>query len=209
MPGANSSERVASRFGEYVVAAYCDAARVPHAQWLIKLLEDTVRQSGRLAPGFQMDFGWVPLSLHLHAGELVICEPDFEDPSLVRLNPNITRSLSVQSDLLDVARAVGVRPTFSRYDQAVFVDANAWNASVVNLSRLRTVTQHDSGWLALAEGNLIAERFEQIRVCDLLTRKRAWLSATAPPPGTVVKFRGDEIDGVGMDASRANTPRRR
>lgn len=178
-----------------LVAVTCDESAVRHAEWLLGKLEGMVQSGLRLQGGATISFGWVPLTLQqLHEDEFAVCAPDFRNlPNVTR---DLTTSLLVNAEQLSLTRTARVQPTFSTYDQVLFVACEAWSASKVTLSRFRDRSALDSGWTALptmGEGT----SFDRVRVYEILDRKRGWMQALALPAGYVVDFDGDELAAIG------------
>ncbi|POA16065.1 hypothetical protein C1886_26120, partial [Pseudomonas sp. FW300-N1A1] len=89
--------------------------------------------------GATFQFGWAPLLLRERAGDLVLCEPDFDDPSR-GWRADVTTTLVVQADMMNVVRTYGAAPVASTYEQTLLVDVGAWTAPVVRMTRVRIDT---------------------------------------------------------------------
>ena len=185
--------------GRNVVVA-CDASAQASAAWLLDVIPKLVAQGLRLEDGATFQCGWAPLTLRERAGDLVVCEPEFEDLSRGE-RADVTTTLLVQAEMLDTTRAVGSEPIVPTYRQVLFVDVGAWTARAVTMTRIRAQTPSDSGWLVVPEG-MDSSHTEVARVHELVAKKRAWLAPMALPRGYVIHLVGSRIAAIGTPPGR-------
>lgn len=193
---------IARTISGVTVAASCSEEAARQAEWFLNQVEEMTRRGLVLRDGAAIDFGWVELTLRKEADALVVCQPDFRAPLPLPLTTDITHALQVQGEQLSVARTVGVRPVFAKHRQVVLVAEAAWTAKRVMLSRFRAITAEDSGWTALAKD--VQGPTRQVKLYELLEKKRGWLQALALPPGYVVELNNDAIAAVGKPAPSAH-----
>ncbi|MDI1484471.1 hypothetical protein [Polyangium sp. y55x31] len=190
---------VTAQVGGETVVARCAPEQALEARTMIE------RGFGPLAgrkPGLEgavVVFGWAAYRLERREGQLLVCEPDFdEDPRQFR--PDVTASLRVVARQVGLVKMLGVKPEGCRFDDKILADRAALRAREVVLHRTGPAKGGDAGWYmgrADAKGKPPAEELAGFMSCGLvrLGRERL-LDVLVLPVGFVARFDGDTLLGI-------------
>lgn len=196
---------VTAEIARETVVARCAPEQALEARTMIE------RGFGPLAgrkPGLEgavVVFGWAAYRLERREGQLVVCEPDFdEDPR--RFRPDVTASLRVVARQVGLVKMLGVKPEGCRFDDKIVADRAALRAREVYLHRTGPAKGGDSGWYmgrADAKGKPSAEELAGFLSCGLvrLGRERL-LDVLALPVGYIARFEGDTLMGIADGRNR-------
>ncbi|TKC97263.1 hypothetical protein [Polyangium fumosum] len=199
------SIEVSAGIGGTTVVARCASEQALEARTMIE------RGFGPLAgrkPGLEgavVVFGWAAYRLERREGQLLVCEPDFdEDPR--RFRPDVTASLRVVARQVGLVKMLGIKPEGCRFDDKIVADRAALHAPAVYLHRTGTAKGGDSGWYmgrAEAKEKPSPEELAGFMSCGLvrLGRERL-LDVLALPVGYIARFDGDTLLGIADARSR-------
>ena len=151
-----------------------------------------------LCDGSIIQFGWSRLVLKGELDELRVCEPDFDCPGDVL--PYVDETLRIAVAQAAVLGRVGTQGVDARFDTRLIAAKGALDEDRIYLERSEPTSEEDSGWyIGPADGpkrELAADDLEQLYVSQLVSLRRDVLSVLALPPGYLVVFDGELIDGI-------------
>jgi tetratricopeptide (TPR) repeat protein len=202
-PSEHALKEFRATIGSRPVVVRAEADLERQARRLLDLLIQRHPGDTALGDGTAIEFGGIPLILHLAGDELVVHEPDFKRDPLRDVVPGAARVLRTVSEQEAVAMRAGTEPLYAPLHARVRVAKAALRQCRRRLSRAPTADARDSGWsIGAVSGNDAAPDDETITttVSEIL-RVIPWLAkAMALPPGyrAVVSLR--EVESVETDA---------
>jgi len=191
-------ERLAVEMGAKTIIVRCDVALRPQAEWLLGYIRETFgSDGGQLRDGFKLQVGWSILSLREQNGKLVINEPNYYGDPFTECHDDISCTLRVQVEqnaILQLAEVDDAVPAL--FQDKVVLAKGCLDEKRVYLERTKNSPPGDSGWyIGPAAGGKRKPALEAIYVYDLLKERPALLQVLALPPGYLVVFDGDKIEG--------------
>jgi hypothetical protein len=191
-------ERLDVQIGANTITVCCDGVLRPQAEWLLEYIRKTFgADKGKLRDGFKLQVGWSILSLREQNGELVISEPNYYGDPFTEWHDDISCTLRVQTEqnaILKLAEVDDAVPAL--FHDKVVLAKGCLDEKRVYLERTKGSPPGDSGWYVgpTAAGKRTSA-LEAIHVYNLLKLRPALLRVLALPPGYLVVFDGDEIEG--------------
>ncbi|QGJ70648.1 Hypothetical protein PBC10988_23460 [Planctomycetales bacterium 10988] len=190
--------RFSTQIGEKTVAIHCQEDLGPFAEGLLAYLKETfMGHSDQLNDGYKIQFGWTLLKLQQQKGDLVLFEPNYQSDPFTEWRNEISTSLAVaaqQNEILKQTEAEGVPALFQ--DKIVMAQGSV-DEEKIYLYRSKAPSEGDSGWyiapVEMDEGE--EPEYEAMFVFELLQRRPALLKVLLLPPGYMVVFQGDQIEG--------------
>jgi hypothetical protein len=198
--------------GAYTIVLNCDHRLEQQAEWLLKTIGE-IHKTDPIQDGSTIEVGWSILVLVAsESGQLVVCEPDFDEDPLEKVVDDVTRTLYILAEQNYVITETHTEETaqIPRFDQTVVLKKGVLEEENIFLERSESDGENvdDSGWFIgnaedddIDENEEISEEdideeYEACYVYELLKKRPALLSVLGLPPGYVVVFNGDEIDAI-------------
>jgi hypothetical protein len=189
--------RLTTRIGSKLVAVNCQGALRPQCKWLLGYLRETFSPKvEQLRDGFKLQVGWSTLCLREQDGELLVCEPDYRGDPFTRWHDDITSTLTVQAQQNDILKQTGAEGVAALFQHKIVLANGCLAEQRIYLHRTKGSPPGDSGWYV---GPVTKSKdqpvYEAMYVYQLLQQRPALLQVLALPPGFMVIFDGDKIEG--------------
>jgi hypothetical protein len=191
-------ERLAAQIGAKTIIVRCDAALRPQAEWLLAYVRKTFGpDGGKLRDGFKLQVGWSILSLREQNGQLVISEPNYRGDPFTEWHDDISCTLRVQAEQNEILALAEVEEGVpALFQDKVVLAKGCLEEKRVYLERAKDPPPGDSGWyIGPVADDEQQPKLEAIYVYNLLKSRPALLQVLALPPGYIVVFDGDDIEG--------------
>ncbi|MDI1451192.1 hypothetical protein [Polyangium sp. 6x1] len=193
------SIEVTAEIGGETVVARCAPEQVLEARTMIERGFGPLKGRKPGLEGAVIVFGWAAFRLERREGQLLVCEPDFDD-SPRQFRPDVTTSLRVVARQVGLVKMLGVKPAGCRFDDKIVADRGALRARQVYLHRTGAAKGGESGWYmgcADAKGKPPAEELVGFMSSGLvrLGRERL-LDVLVLPVGCIARFDGDTLLGI-------------
>lgn len=183
--------RLEKAVGDVTVIANCDHALEAHGRWLLDRLAD----ADSFLKGAAVRVGWSRFTPKRDGNRIWVHEPDFELDPLRSTRNDISVSIGVLAQQIEVVRRVGVKPRDIFFAEAIQVQRGAFEDPDAVLERFETQNEAHSGWIAKPRGSDSGD-LETIAVFELLRTRREWLQVLSLPPRYMVVFHRGEIEGI-------------
>ena len=189
------------------VAIHCDDTLADPAANLLRAIERFATRLPELTDGVTIDFGGFT-SLRLRDlpganGDLIVCEPDFDDDPHQNFRDNITTSLAVVSSQAAWLHRLETRGEPARANTVVTWTDAALATGTFFLRRRTPVSDNDSGWHLGARDAAQASEIRSGLLHEWLRLRPESLPFLALPPGWIVLF----DDGSPIALFDGETPR--
>jgi len=183
--------------GESVLRLHCADSLAAHGQWALSQIANLIEASGAFSGDLRVAFGWSSLTLKRSGKEIHVFEPDFDRDPGRDLREDVSATLEVQAEMLDLVRQVGCQAEFATFDQTILVPSTWKPAANFELQRVavQPPDRSVSGWRVDAPDGSPAT--EQVLIAELLKRGRPILRALALPVGYSALFEHGRISTIG------------
>lgn len=177
---------------EVTLVANCEPSLQSHGRWLLDRLSET---RSWVVEGQPLQVGWSLFTPVRVGARIWVHEPDFEcDPERNTRN-EISVSVGILAQQIEVVRRAGVTPRDVYFADVMEVQQGALEATDAVLERFETANRGHSGWIAKPRGDDSGE-LRRIPVFELLRRRREWLQVLCLPPGYMAVFRRSDIEAI-------------
>ena len=126
-------------------------------------------------------------------------EPDYNSDSFTSVVDDLTRTLWVQAQQIDLLRKLGIEGDPARFSDKIVIAKSCLADCRVYLHRTDPAEVGDSGWF-IGSGSAGAERetgeYEALFVYQLLAARPAFMQALALPVNYMATFEGDRLELV-------------
>jgi hypothetical protein len=178
----------------------CDARFKSVGRTVLRSLTELAWKGPALHAGSTIQFGWSVLTLRPENGHLRICEPDYFGDALHDYRPTLDTTFEVILEQVEVLTAETAEGLDARFDQYVAGWPGALMANDIFLHRRQREGEDNTGWffgdlIGLEAGGDVGV-VENMRVFELLRRRRSIMKVLALPVGYTVVMRGTEIDSI-------------
>jgi hypothetical protein len=138
------------------------------------------------------------LTLKYRDSEILLCEPDFAGNPFSDVVEDVTRTLWVQTQQVDVLRKLGLEGTPARFQDTVVIAKGCLDEQDIFLQRQDTTEPGDSGWFIgrVKDTQEKAGDYEGVFVYQLLFARPSVMQMMALPPGYIVVFEWDRIGSI-------------
>ncbi len=184
--------------GSVTLIANCADELREQANWLLATIKKLHEQGTPLDDARRIQFGWALLTLKRRDGEIVLCEPNYAGNPFSDVVEDVTRTLWVQAQQVDVLRSLGLAGHPARFQDKVVIAKGCLDEPKIFLQRQDSVEPADSGWFIgrVVEAQAKEEDYEGIFVYQLLFARPALMQVMAIPPGYMVVFDGNRIESI-------------
>lgn len=184
--------------GSITLVTNCADELSDQVKWLLETINRLHEQGLPLEDKKRIQFGWTLLTLKRRDSEIVVCEPDYSGIPLSDVVEDVTRTLWVQAQQVDVLRKLGIEGSPARFQDKVVLARGCLDEPGVFLQRQEIQEPGDSGWFIgrVEEASDAGGEYEGLCVYQLLFRRPALLRVMALPPEFVVVFNGDRIESI-------------
>jgi hypothetical protein len=187
-----------AQIGTKTIFVNCDEDLRPQGEWLLAYLRKTFgNDPGPLRDGFKIQVGWSILCLRQQEAGLVVCEPNYRGNPFVEWHDDISCTLQVQMEQNELLEVLDVKEgAAALFQDKIVLAKGCLSEERIFLFRSKDAPAGDSGWyIGPTAGSEPAAANEAIHVYQLLKLRPALLQALALPPGSMVTFHGDGIEG--------------
>lgn len=183
--------RLEKAVGDVTVIANCDHALEAHGRWLVDRLAD----ADTFLRGEAVRVGWSLFTPKKEGARTWVHEPDFGTNPLQSTRNDISVSIGVLAQQIEVVRRVGVKPRDVFFAETMQVQGGALESPDAVLERFETQSAGNSGWIAKPRGADSGD-LKTIAIFELLRTRREWLQVLCVPPRYMAVFHGAEIEGI-------------
>lgn len=187
-----------AQIGPKTLIVKCDEENRDRGDWLLAYLQRSFRDKpGELRDGFKIQFGWSILSLRQQDAGLVICEPNYQGNPFAEWRDDISCTLRVQGEQLEILAVAEVEDGMpASFQDRIAFGKGCLSERRIFLFRSKDRPEGDSGWyIGLRDGPEQQPAYETMYVYELLRLRPALLQVLALPPEYMVTFDGDHIEG--------------
>ena len=184
--------------GSISLVVNCADELCDQGKWLLETIKRLHEQGLPLEDKKRIQFGWTLLTLKRRDSEIVLCEPDYAGNPFSDVVEDVTRTLWVQAQQVDVLRKLGLEGSPARFQDKVVIAKGCLDEPRVFLQRQGTQEPGDSGWFLghVQENQDTGGDYDSLYVYQLLFRRPTFLQVMALPPEYVVVFNGDQIESI-------------
>jgi hypothetical protein len=202
---------LAREIGDKTVMLQCRDDLEPQADGFLNYLKRTFGpQSEQLKPGFKIQFGWSMLCLRDRTPDLLLCEPNFRGNPFQEWSDDVSTTLTVLAEQAAFLRSIEFPASDSmitRFDGKIVFSKGCLSNQQIYLERIKVSTEGDSGWyIGPVPPSDNRPEYQAMRVYKLLDLRPAALAVLCLPPGFLVVFNGDRIEGIEGPGGKSQAP---
>ena len=193
---------LAREIGDKTVMLQCHDDLQPQANDMLGLLKrDFTPQSERLKHGFKIQYGFSMLCLMERTPDLLLCEPNFRGNPFLERSNDVSTTLTVLLQQVDFLRSIEFPASDTipaRFDDKIVLSKGCLSSQRIYLERIEVTKEGDSGWYIgpVPPSKEKPPVYAAMRVYELLDLRPAALEVLCLPPGFLVVFDGDRIEGI-------------
>jgi hypothetical protein len=197
---------LAEEIGNKRVILQCRDDLAPQGGDILKEIRRTFTpQSERLKHGFTIQWGWSVLCLRDRTPDLILCEPSFRGNPFVEWSDDVTTTLAVLSMQVAFLRSIdfpGSDCVTARFDDKIVLAKGCLSNKRIYLERIKVSRGRpglvdDSGWYIVPVPPLEdTPEYQSVRVYELLRLRPAAVQVLELPPGFLVMFDGNRVEGI-------------
>lgn len=177
---------------DVTLVANCELSLESHGRWLLDRLAET---RSWVLDGEPLRVGWSLFTPRRVGPRIWVHEPDFDSDPLQSTRNDISVSIGVLAQQIEVVRRVGATPLDVSFSDVIEVQREALEVPDAVLERFEVANKGHSGWIAKPRGDDSGE-LRRIAIFELLRTRREWLQVLCLPPGYLAVFRQADIEAI-------------